>query len=77
GGETELGWDRDPNGKRLRITGTIGADAGPKSWKLGIDDPADYAAWRLKALLEARGVQVKATVSARHRPLRPEDDPEY
>ncbi|WP_214286742.1 hypothetical protein, partial [Acinetobacter pittii] len=34
GGETELGWDRDPNGKRLRITGTIGADAGPKSWKL-------------------------------------------
>ncbi|NIJ67532.1 D-alanyl-D-alanine carboxypeptidase/D-alanyl-D-alanine-endopeptidase (penicillin-binding protein 4) [Sphingomonas leidyi] len=77
GGETELGWDRDPNGKRLRITGTIGADAGPKSWKLGIDDPADYAAWRLKALLEARGVQVKGTVSARHRPLRPEDDPEY
>lgn len=77
GAETELGWDRDPNGKQLRITGTIGADAKPKTWKLGIDDPADYAAWRLKVLLEARGVKVKGAVSARHRPLRPEDDPDY
>jgi serine-type D-Ala-D-Ala carboxypeptidase/endopeptidase (penicillin-binding protein 4) len=77
GGETELGWDRDPNGKQLRITGTIGADARPRVWKLGIDDPADYAAWRLKVLLEARGVKVKGKVSARHRPLRPQDDPDY
>ncbi|MDG2534088.1 D-alanyl-D-alanine carboxypeptidase/D-alanyl-D-alanine-endopeptidase [Sphingomonas sp. HITSZ_GF] len=77
GDKTELGWDRDPNGKQLRVTGTIGADAKPRTWKLGIDDPADYAAWRLKVLLEARGVKVKGTVSARHRPLKPEDDPEY
>ncbi|NDR88135.1 D-alanyl-D-alanine carboxypeptidase, partial [Klebsiella pneumoniae] len=75
GGETRLGWDRDPNGKQLRITGTIGADAQPKSWKLGIDDPADYAAWRLKALLEARGVKVKGHVEVRHRPVTPQDDP--
>lgn len=77
GAETELGWDRDPNGKTLRITGTIGADAKPKTWKLGIDDPADYAAWRLKVLLEARGVKVKGQVQTRHRPLAPIDDPEY
>ncbi|MBQ1497599.1 MAG: D-alanyl-D-alanine carboxypeptidase/D-alanyl-D-alanine-endopeptidase [Sphingomonas sp.] len=77
GAETELSWDRDPNGKQLRITGTIGADAKPRTWKLGIDDPADYAAWRLKVLLEARGVKVKGNASARHRPLRPQDDPEY
>lgn len=77
GAETELRWDRDPNGKQLRITGTIGADAKPRTWKLGIDDPADYAAWRLKVLLEARGVKVKGNASARHRPLRPQDDPEY
>ncbi|OSZ69324.1 D-alanyl-D-alanine carboxypeptidase/D-alanyl-D-alanine-endopeptidase [Sphingomonas sp. IBVSS2] len=75
GSETRLGWDRDPNGKQLRITGTIGADAQPKSWKLGIDDPADYAAWRLKALLEARGVKVKGHVEVRHRPVTPQDDP--
>ena len=77
GAETELGWDRDPNGKQLRLTGTIGADAKPRSWKLGIDDPADYAAWRLKVLLEGRGVKVKGTAQVRHRPLRPEDDPQY
>lgn len=77
GAETELGWDRDPNGKQLRITGTIGADAKPKSWQLGIDDPADYAAWRLKVLLEARGVKVKGQVQVRHRALTPQDDPDY
>jgi D-alanyl-D-alanine carboxypeptidase/D-alanyl-D-alanine-endopeptidase (penicillin-binding protein 4) len=77
GAETELGWDRDPNGKQLRITGTIGADAKPRTWKLGIDDPAEYAAWRLKVLLEARGVKVKGKVQARHRPLTPQDDPDY
>ncbi len=77
GDKIELGWDRDPNSKLLHITGTIGADAKPRVWKLGIDDPADYAAWRLKVLLEARGVKVKGAVSAQHRPLRPVDDPEY
>lgn len=77
GDKIELGWDRDPNSKLLHITGTIGADAKPKTWKLGIDDPADYAAWRLKVLLEARGVKVKGEVRTLHRPLRPRDDPEY
>jgi len=77
GTETELGWSRDPNGKALRITGMIGVDAKPKTWKLGIDDPADYAAWRLKVLLEARGVKVKGQVQTRHRPAAPTDDPEY
>jgi D-alanyl-D-alanine carboxypeptidase/D-alanyl-D-alanine-endopeptidase (penicillin-binding protein 4) len=77
GDQTELGWTRDPNGKLLHITGTIGADAKPRMWKLGIDDPADYAAWRLKVLLEARGVKVKGGVQVRHRPLTPQDDPEY
>jgi D-alanyl-D-alanine carboxypeptidase/D-alanyl-D-alanine-endopeptidase (penicillin-binding protein 4) len=55
GDQTELGWTRDPNGKLLHITGTIGADAKPRMWKLGIDDPADYAAWRLK--VSARGAR--------------------
>ncbi|NYT42177.1 D-alanyl-D-alanine carboxypeptidase/D-alanyl-D-alanine-endopeptidase [Sphingomonas sp. R-74633] len=77
GDGTELGWTRDPNGKLLHITGTIGADAKPRTWKLGIDDPADYSAWRLKVLLEARGVKVKGAVQVRHRPLTPQDDPEY
>jgi D-alanyl-D-alanine carboxypeptidase/D-alanyl-D-alanine-endopeptidase (penicillin-binding protein 4) len=43
--------------------------------RLGIDDPAHYAAWRLKSLLEARGVRVTGDVEVRHRPLRAADDP--
>jgi D-alanyl-D-alanine carboxypeptidase/D-alanyl-D-alanine-endopeptidase (penicillin-binding protein 4) len=76
GAENRLGYDRAPNGTLLRITGAIGADAKPEAQRVGIDDPAHYAAWRFKTLLEARGVKVSGTVSARHRPLMPGDDPE-
>lgn len=74
GDETHLVWSRDPNGRVLRLAGTIGADAKPRNYSLGIDDPADYAAWRLKVLLEARGVKVKGQVRTRHRQISPEDD---
>jgi len=73
---SRLGYDRDVNGMVLRLTGTIGADAKPEPLRVGIDDPAHYAAWRFKAMLEARGVKVTGTVSARHRALMPGDDPE-
>ncbi len=74
-GPTALEFDRLPGTRLLRLTGTIAAGAEPELLRLGIDDPADYAAWRLKSLLEARGVRVTGEVSARHRPLRPADDP--
>ena len=45
--------------------------AEPELLRLGIDDPAHYAAWRFEALLEARGVRVTGAVAARHRPLGP------
>jgi D-alanyl-D-alanine carboxypeptidase/D-alanyl-D-alanine-endopeptidase (penicillin-binding protein 4) len=68
GGATDLDYDRLPGSNALRLTGTIAMGAAPERLRLGIDDPAHYAAWRLKALLEARGVRVTGTVSARHRP---------
>lgn len=74
-GPNAIGFDRDPNGMVLRLTGTIPVDGPPANLRLGIDDPAYYAAWRLKALLEARGVRVTGSVSARHRPAMPSDDP--
>jgi serine-type D-Ala-D-Ala carboxypeptidase/endopeptidase (penicillin-binding protein 4) len=70
-----LGFDRAPNGMTLILTGTIGVDSKPRALQLGIDDPAHYAAWRLKTLLEARGVKVKGQVRARHRIWVPEDEP--
>jgi D-alanyl-D-alanine carboxypeptidase/D-alanyl-D-alanine-endopeptidase (penicillin-binding protein 4) len=51
----------------VRVAGTIAADAPPRTLRLGIDDPADYAAWRFAALLAARGVQIKGKPLVRHR----------
>lgn len=67
-GATDLGFDRLPGSNVLRLTGTIAIGAEPELLRLGIDDPAHYAAWRFRALLEARGVRVTGTVAARHRP---------
>ncbi|MCI4591799.1 D-alanyl-D-alanine carboxypeptidase/D-alanyl-D-alanine-endopeptidase [Sphingobium sp. BYY-5] len=67
--------DRAPGSRLIRLTGTIGTDAPPATLHFSIDDPAHYAAWRLRDLLRARGVTVKGDVTARHRPLAPADDP--
>ena len=75
GGATSLGFDRLPNSNLVRLTGTIAAGAEPELLRLGIDDPAHYAAWRFRSLLEARGVRVTGAVAVRHRPPRPADDP--
>lgn len=74
-GKTDIGFERMPLSRTIRLTGTIVAGAEPEKLRLGIDDPADFAAWRLKALLEARGVRVTGKALARHRPLSPSDDP--
>lgn len=75
GAKSDIGFDRDPNGYVLRLTGTIGADAKPEQLRVGIDDPARYAAWRLGEMLKARGVKVTGKIDARHRLLTAADDP--
>lgn len=67
-GTTKLEFDRLPGSKVVRLTGTIAAEAEPELLFLGIDDPAHYAAWRFKSLLEARGVRVIGDVASRYRP---------
>ncbi|HYJ83536.1 MAG TPA: D-alanyl-D-alanine carboxypeptidase/D-alanyl-D-alanine-endopeptidase, partial [Allosphingosinicella sp.] len=74
-GPTALEFDRLPGTRLIRLSGTIAAGAEPELLRLGIDDPAHYAAWRFKDLLQARGVRVTGEAGARHRPLRPADDP--
>lgn len=76
GTETTIAFDRMPASRLLVVTGTIGAGHGVQNLRLGVDDPADYAAWQLAGMLRARGVKVTGQVLARHRPLMPEDDPE-
>lgn len=74
-GETKLRFHRFPNSRTVRLTGTIAVGAEPETLRLGIDDPAHFAAWRLRTLLEARGVRVKGETDVRHRPFAPSDDP--
>ena len=75
-GATSLDFDREPNGYAVRLTGTIVKGADPELLHLGIDDPARYAAWTFRAMLEKRGVRVTGSVVSRHRPLTPGDDPD-
>jgi D-alanyl-D-alanine carboxypeptidase/D-alanyl-D-alanine-endopeptidase (penicillin-binding protein 4) len=65
-GRTVLSLLRLPGSRTLQLTGTI-ASGGPELIRLGIDDPAHYAAWRFAAMLEARGVTVTGQSEARHR----------
>jgi D-alanyl-D-alanine carboxypeptidase/D-alanyl-D-alanine-endopeptidase (penicillin-binding protein 4) len=75
GRATALEFDRLPGSRSVRLSGTIAAGTEPALLRLGIDDPAHYAAWRFGALLEARGVRVAGEVAVRHRPPGPADDP--
>jgi len=75
GAKNQVDFDRMPNSDVLRLTGTVGADAKPDELRVGIDDPARYAAWQLARMLKARGVKVTGTVQVRHRPLTAADDP--
>lgn len=74
-GPAALAFDRLPGSTVVRLSGTILVGAEPERLRLALDDPAHHAAWRLKALLEARGVTVTGDVQAQHRPLRRSDDP--
>jgi D-alanyl-D-alanine carboxypeptidase/D-alanyl-D-alanine-endopeptidase (penicillin-binding protein 4) len=67
--------ERAPFSRLVRLTGTIGLEAQPTTLHFSIDDPAHYAAWRLRQLLRARGVRVDGAIMVRHRPLAPADDP--
>lgn len=74
-GATAITFDRAPNGTVVRLGGTIAVGNKPEQLRLGIDDPARYAAWVLRNMLVARGVRVTGGVSVRHRPIGPGDDP--
>lgn len=70
-GETDLTAERLPGSTVVRLTGVIPAGAASELLRLGIDDPAHYAAWRFQRMLEARGVRVTGAVRVKHRPAVP------
>ena len=64
GDKVGLDYTREPNGLLVRLTGTIGVSAKPELLRMGIDDPARYAAWRLRKALGIKPSQAQASSSA-------------
>ena len=75
-GPTKITVERAVNSRILRVYGQIAVGTPPWQDKLGIDDPADHAAWALREALVARGVKVSGKLRVVHRaaqhPLAPE-----
>lgn len=74
-GDGELSFDRMPGTGVLRVEGRVAPGAAPRTLRVGVEDAAHRAAWRLAAMLRARGVKVRGAVMVRHRPATPADDP--
>jgi D-alanyl-D-alanine carboxypeptidase/D-alanyl-D-alanine-endopeptidase (penicillin-binding protein 4) len=66
-GPARLQYVRLPGTRIVQLSGTIAAGTEDKTLRLGMDDPAHYAAWRLGELLAARGVKVTGRIEVRHR----------
>lgn len=66
-GGTQVMLERMPFDRVVRLTGSMPIGAAVVTRYIGVDDPAEWAAWRFRTMLEARGVQVRGTVRVRHR----------
>ena len=74
GAKNEVQVERLPGTRTVRVYGTVAIGATPDVQRLGIEDPAHFAATRFRRLLEARGIRVTGDAVARHRPLLTGDD---
>lgn len=69
GSPTTLVLEHRLNSREFRLYGQIPLGAGEWRERIGIDDPADYAASTLAQMLRERGVRVTGTVQVKHRPV--------
>jgi serine-type D-Ala-D-Ala carboxypeptidase/endopeptidase (penicillin-binding protein 4) len=68
-GKTDVGVERLPGSRTVRIWGEIASHAPETHLALAIDDPAAYAAAAFRDRLIAHGVRVDGFALAHHRPL--------
>ncbi len=68
-GPDDLRVERSVNGRELRIFGQLAVNGKPWKDLIGIDDPAEYAAWALRQALVAQGIKVSGGIKVRHRPV--------
>jgi D-alanyl-D-alanine carboxypeptidase/D-alanyl-D-alanine-endopeptidase (penicillin-binding protein 4) len=73
-GKRELRFELAVNGREGRIYGQIPLGE-PFRERLGVDNPALYAAWTFQRMLEVRGVRVSGKAASRYRPAGLVDEP--
>jgi D-alanyl-D-alanine carboxypeptidase/D-alanyl-D-alanine-endopeptidase (penicillin-binding protein 4) len=66
GAARAIGFERDPGGSQVRVSGSIPVRARGETLLLGIDDPARFAAMAFRQALEERGIAVGGAAVARH-----------
>ena len=69
GGAISLKLEHRINSRSFRLYGSIPANAPAWTARVGIDDPADYAANVFAQMLRNRGVSVTGSVKVRHQPV--------
>ena len=69
GGATSLQLEHQINSRNFRLYGTMPANAPAWTARVGIDDPADYAATVFAQMLRDRGVTVTGSVKVQHQPF--------
>ena len=75
GAKLNLRLEHTINSRTYRLYGEMPIDGEEWHERIGIDDPADYAAWTLAEMLKTRGVQVIGAVQVSHHPVDLMDDP--
>src|SRR5262249_29510010 len=76
GDKETIHFEHKPGSDVVRIYGTIGVSVRPLTIPMAVEDPALTGAWRIKRLLEQRGVVVDGQIRARHRPMATSDLPD-
>ena len=66
-GAATVAVERMPFDPVLHVAGTMPVGSAAVSRSIGVEVPAAWAAWRFRAMLEARGVRVRGAARARHR----------
>jgi len=64
---SHIEFTRAPGTKLLHISGSIAAGSEPDAEQIAIADPAEFAAFALKQLLQVRGIKVDGILRAKHR----------
>ena len=66
GTRSQLGVNRQPGSKTVRLYGSIPAGSNGEHLALAIEDPAEFAALAFRQMLLARGIQVDGAAAAEH-----------